>query len=116
MSFRVRGLALREEPADQRFAAAQAVDVGGVEEGDAGVGGGAERVERLLVGDVAPVGAAELPAAQADLRDPRLEPAEWSFSHVINIVGARSLAGRSTPTVRKRPASGAAKRRIEKRT
>ena len=91
VAFRVGGLALGEEAADERLAAAQAVDVGGVEEGDAGVGRRAEGVERLLVRNVAPVGAAELPAAQADLADACAEAAERSLSHGADHSGAGAL-------------------------
>ena len=62
-----------EEAADEGFGVAAAVDVGGVDEGYAVVEGGLEDLEGGLVGDGAPIGGAELPAAQADFGDGGLE-------------------------------------------
>ena len=58
----------RAEAADDLLAATVAVHVGGVEEGDPGLDGGAEHLERVALADVAPVGT-ELPGAESDDRD-----------------------------------------------
>ena len=59
-------LALAQQASDQPLRAAVAVDVGGVEEGHAGVGGRVQRRHRRVLLHVAPVGA-DLPRAEADL-------------------------------------------------
>jgi len=56
------------ERADDALAAPVAVDVGGVDEGDAGLDRGAEGRKRLVLVDLTPVGA-ELPGAKADHTD-----------------------------------------------
>src|SRR5206468_720712 len=70
-----------QEAADQLFAAAEAVDVGGVEECDAAIGGGPQRGVYVVFGQVAPFGAAELPAAQADLGHLHRVAAEMAVLH-----------------------------------
>lgn len=74
------GAGFLEEFADERFAAAGAVDVGGVEERGAGVDGGAEGLEGGLVGDVAPV-SADLPAAESDFADGAVRGAKRTGIH-----------------------------------
>jgi hypothetical protein len=54
-----------QEAADQPFAAAVAVHVGGVDEAHAGIRCRVQRRERVGVGDLAPV-TPELPRAEAD--------------------------------------------------
>ena len=54
-----------EDASDQAFAPTVAVDVGGVDEGDARIQRGLERGDRVALRDVAPVGA-ELPGAETD--------------------------------------------------
>ena len=70
-----------QEPADERLAAPHPVDVGRVEEGHAGLGRRPERLERLVVAHVAPLGAAELPGPDADLGDPSAGLGELSQMH-----------------------------------
>lgn len=53
--------------ADQLLAAAVAVDVGGVEEGDTGLDRGIQHRQGVLLPDVAPVGT-ELPGAESHYR------------------------------------------------
>ena len=60
-----------QEAADQLLAAPVAVDVGGVDQGDAGVDRRAQHGERIVLADSAPVGA-ELPGAEPG--DPYLAP------------------------------------------
>jgi hypothetical protein len=60
--------ALLERPGDQLLRAAVAVDVGGVDEGDAGVQSGVQRGNRLVVIDLAP-GSADRPRAETDFAD-----------------------------------------------
>jgi hypothetical protein len=64
-----------EEPADQRLAATVAVDVGGVEQGDALGDGGLEHLTGVRLRDVPPVGA-QLPGAESHDRDGASGPAE----------------------------------------
>ena len=59
---------LREELADELLAAAVAVHVGGVDERHAGVDRRLQGRERVVLADLAPVGA-ELPGAQPDHAD-----------------------------------------------
>src|SRR5690606_6211275 len=73
-----------EEPPDQRLAAAVAVDVGGVEEGDAAGEGCLEHRHRVDFADFAPVGA-ELPGAQADRRDGAAAAAEGALLHASTL-------------------------------
>src|SRR5690606_14517749 len=58
--------ALAQKPSDQALAASRAVNVGGIEKVDTRVGRAREDGEAVGFIDRAPVGAAELPAAQAD--------------------------------------------------
>ena len=74
-----------QEAADQLLAAAVAVHVGGVEEGDSGVHGGGEHRHRVVLADGAPVGA-ELPGAQADRADGPAEPVEAALFHAPSLV------------------------------
>ena len=71
--------AAAQEPADELLAAPVAVDVGGVEEGDPGVDGGVQHGERVVLADLAPVGA-ELPGAEADHADVAAQPGKLRFS------------------------------------
>ena len=61
------------QPADKPLRAPVAVYVGGVEERHAGVGCGAQRRQRLVLVDFAPVGP-DLPGAEADRGDLATEP------------------------------------------
>src|SRR6185437_4520218 len=61
-------LTLLPEAGDEALAAAHAVDVGGVDEVDAGVDGGVEGGHRVVVIDCAPC-AADGPCAEADVRN-----------------------------------------------
>ena len=69
-----------EPAADERLAAAVAVDVGGVEERDARRERGVEHGERVVLVDLAPVGA-ELPGAEADHRDGAAGASEGAGLH-----------------------------------
>ncbi len=60
---------------DQLLGASVAVDVRGVDEGDAVVERRMERIEGLLVFDVDPLGAANAPGAKADFADRAPGPA-----------------------------------------
>ena len=71
---------LAKPATDERLAAAVAVDVGGVEEGDARLARGVEHGERVGLVDVAPVGA-ELPGAEADDGDGAAGAAEGARLH-----------------------------------
>src|SRR5439155_26861608 len=70
-----------QKSSDQPLAASQSVDIGGVEKADAAVGRGPERREHRIFRDVAPLGSAELPAAQADFRHLGTIAAECSVIH-----------------------------------
>lgn len=87
------GAGFFEEFADERFAAAGAVNIGGVEECRAGIDGGAERLEGGVVGDVPPV-SADLPAAEADLADVASGGAERASVHGVD-GGVRRARGKS---------------------
>ena len=86
---------LGEEAADELLAAAVAVDVGGVEEGDARLRRRLEHVPGVGLGDLAPVGA-ELPGAEPDHRDVAAGPAEGAVLHSLRGPGrAGSTPGSS---------------------
>ena len=116
-----RGRLRVEETADERLAASHAVDVGGVEEGDAGVGRGGERFEGVAVGDVAPFAPAELPRAEADLRNLRAELAETSPVHglfsppIVRAGRGVSTAGRPSDAPR-RPEAHAKRKKVHVRS
>ncbi len=63
------------------LAAAVAVDIGGVEKGDAGIDRGLQRLGRVLGCDIAPV-CAELPGAKTDDAHIPAEALHRSFLHV----------------------------------
>ena len=71
---------LGEQAPDEALAAAVAVHVGGVDERHAGVGGGAQDRERVVLAHGAPVGA-ELPRPEADDADGPAGPAEGALFH-----------------------------------
>ena len=70
-----------EESPDEGLAPTGAINVGGIEEIDTGVGGGVENGQRGGVVDGAPVGASELPAAEADFGGGEGGPCEGAGSH-----------------------------------
>jgi hypothetical protein len=72
---------LATEPADQPLGAAVAVDVGRVEEGDAGVERRVERCHRVRVVGAAPGPAADPPGTEAHLRHLPARPSEGSRVH-----------------------------------
>jgi hypothetical protein len=74
-----------DERADDLLAAAVAVDVRGVDEGHAGVHGRAERAERVLLADAAPVGA-ELPGPEADHADGASQAGKAAIFHIVTLV------------------------------
>jgi hypothetical protein len=82
--------ALGEEPADQPLTAAVAVDVGGVEEGDAGVGGAVQHGQRVVLVDLAPV-RPELPAAEPDDGHFAAQTGDLPVLHVAIQAHARRL-------------------------
>ena len=84
---------LREDAADQALAAAVAVDVGGVDERDAGLERGLDRLDAVALADVAPV-AAELPRAEADARDGPSEPWDLPLLHGGQPSGAPAVCQR----------------------
>ena len=84
----------REEAADQLLAAPVAVDVGGVEQRDAGVDGRGEDVQGVLLVDVTPV-RAELPGAEPDDRDGPAGAAEGAGVHA----GESSVVGWSVDSM-----------------
>ena len=65
---------------DDPFRAAVAIDVGGVDEGDAGVERGVERRDRVAFLDLAPA-SADRPGAEADLADAAAGASEFSRLH-----------------------------------
>src|SRR5690606_29249952 len=71
---------LAEERADELLAVAVAVDVGGVKERHAGVGGRVQHAAGGVIADVAPV-AAELPASLTDDADGAPGPAQNRCLH-----------------------------------
>lgn len=60
---------LLKKLADESFATTAAVNVCGVEKGDAGIGGSVKNAERQRIIDVAPIRSTELPAAEANFGD-----------------------------------------------
>jgi hypothetical protein len=72
--------AFGEEPADQALAAPVAVDVGRVEERDAGVGRRVQHRQGVVLVDLAPVGA-ELPAAEPDDGHLAAQPGDLPVLH-----------------------------------
>src|SRR5690606_12914332 len=93
--------AFPQERADQLLAVAVAVDVGGVEERHARVGGCVQHSARVVVADVAPV-PAELPATLADDGDGAEGTAEQSGFHAPRLVGACKTSPMSDVTSRRR--------------
>jgi len=90
-----RLVALAHQPGDQPFAAPVAVDVGGVEDGDAVVDRGVQRTHRFLVIDRAP-GAADGPGAEGDLGHAVAGLAEGAVVHrgaIAVVVGERRTSG-----------------------
>ena len=71
---------LAEVAADQLLAAAVAVDVGRVEEGDAGLDGAVQHRERVTLVDLAPVGP-QLPGPESDRRHETFRLAQHAFFH-----------------------------------
>ena len=93
---------LREHAADQALAAAVAVDVGGVDERDAGLERGLNRLDAVALADVAPV-AAELPRAEADARDGPSEPWDLPLLHGGQPSGAPAVCQRFSSGARHPP-------------
>jgi len=73
-----------EELADETLRSAVAIDVGGVEERDAGLDGALEHLPRLLLAHLAPVGA-ELPATQADDGDGKVGATQDTCLHAAHV-------------------------------
>jgi len=65
---------------DDLFRPAIAVDVGGIDEGHAGIERGIQRVAAVRFAHIAP-GAADLPCAEADVRDRMGKVAERMLFH-----------------------------------
>src|SRR5215470_2043646 len=70
----------RQELPDEPLAAAVTVDIGGVQERDAGLRGRVQYGQRAGLVDLSPV-RPELPGAQADHRDGTAGPAQNAFFH-----------------------------------
>ena len=81
------GVAVSQEPADDLFAAAITVDVGGVEEGDAGVDGCREHRRRVGLRHVTPV-RSQLPGSQPDHGDGSAGSSEDSCVHTPSLATA----------------------------
>ncbi len=62
------------------FRAAIAIDVGGVDEGHAGIEGGVQRCAAIGLADIAPR-AADLPGPEADIRHDKGRPSKSMMSH-----------------------------------
>ena len=71
----------RERFADQLFVGERAVDLGGVEEGDAALDGGADQRDTLLLLDGRAIAEAQAHAAEADGRDFQTTVAELALLH-----------------------------------
>src|SRR5262249_19320187 len=74
----VLSFCLAQETSDKFLAASAAINVRGIEEGDATVVGGMEGSNSLVRADAAPI-PAELPAAQSNFTHRRIR--EWSCPH-----------------------------------
>ncbi len=81
---------LPAEAGDQSFAEAVAVDVGGVEEGDAAVEGLVEGGHRLSLVGAAPLAAADAPGTEADLGNLPTRPSEGACVHDASSVVERA--------------------------
>ena len=72
--------ALLEDRGDDLFRAAVAIDIGGIDEGDAGIERGVEGSLAVGLADLTP-GAADLPGAEADLRGFDRQAAKGTIFH-----------------------------------
>jgi hypothetical protein len=71
--------------ADEFFIGERPVDLGGVEERDADVDGGADHVDAVLLVDVETIGVAEAHAAQPERRHLQSTAAEGTGDHVCSL-------------------------------